>query len=297
MTHKPVIATVSTGVSGGVRWELARRRSDPRLAPYVVDMAGYTEASPAPIMRRELPGPGVVVIFELGPPIRVFEVGSLVDGDRFDGGFVAGLCDGFTLTEHAGYQAGVQLNLTPIGARRLLGMPMSELTNLSMSVRDAFPQHRELTAQLADLSDWDARFDLLEAFCLERLAANPLSIGGDVVAWAAHQIEQSGGAIDVGALTTELGYSHKHVIRLFRDHIGVPPKLYARIVRFMRLVEHLRGGDETPLSHLAIDLGYSDQSHLNREVRAFSGLAPRELRGVDEAFGDDVNSVQDVAAR
>lgn len=49
-----------------------------------------------------------------------------------------------TAIEHDGFQSGVQLNLTPVGARLFFGMPMSELTRrvVSWGVRfDALMRH------------------------------------------------------------------------------------------------------------------------------------------------------------
>ncbi len=52
-----------------------------------------------------------MLIVNLGPRIEV-------DGTSF-GSFMAGLHDRPAITRHHGEQAGVQLNLTPLGARRL----------------------------------------------------------------------------------------------------------------------------------------------------------------------------------
>ena len=92
------------------------------------------------------------------------------------------------------------------------------------------------------------------------------------------RIEETGGAVEMRALARELGYSRKHVITLFRDHVGLPPKLLARIVRFDGLLRQLRTGAATSWADLALDCGYYDQAHLVREVRRFTGLTPTEAR-------------------
>jgi len=99
-----------------------------------------------------------------------------------------------------------------------------------------------------------------------------------VVSWALRYIETCGGAVDMRTLARELGYSHKHVIHLFRDHVGIPPKLLARIVRFDRLIGSLRRGAPESWSELALTFGYYDQSHLVRDVRQFTGTTPTEAR-------------------
>nr|QKW93667.1 AraC family transcriptional regulator [Vitiosangium cumulatum] len=265
--------------AGQSRWELASRPIPPCLRPYVRGWLGYREATPGGGLSRELPAPRVVVIFEFGPPIQVFESGSEVQSSRYTGGFVAGLHEQFALTRHDGFQAGLQLDLTPIGARLLFGLPMSELTEQVFSLADLLPlEHRRICERLASLSSWDARFDLVERLLQERLAAPATSTA--LMAWASRRIEASGGAIDIRQLARELGYSSKHLITLFRNHVGVAPKFYASLVRFDRLVQHLKSGRAGRWADLALELGYSDQAHLAREVRRFSGTTLTELRAL-----------------
>jgi hypothetical protein len=66
------------------------------------------------------------------------------------------------------------------------------------------------------------------------------------------------------------------------------PKALGRVIRFARVVESVRpalwdGGQGTVAAapdnwaRLASELGYADQSHLVRDIRAFAGAAPSEL--------------------
>ncbi|HTF32906.1 MAG TPA: helix-turn-helix domain-containing protein [Myxococcota bacterium] len=259
--------------------EFARREPPPGLQPYIRDVCGYTERTGAPLQRREFPGPQVVVIIEFAPPIHVFEAGCTQRSARYPGGFAAGITDQFTLTQHDGFQRGLQINLTPIGARRFFGLPLSELAGRAVSIRDLLPpEHRSLAEQLEALPDWEARFDCFEELLAQRIAGSDLR--SELVSWALRYIEASGGAADMRTLARELGYSQKHVIHLFRDHVGVPPKLLARIVRFDRLIGSLRRGAPESWSELALAFGYYDQSHLVRDVRQFTGTTPTEARAM-----------------
>jgi AraC-like DNA-binding protein len=262
----------------GSRWEMAVRPPAAPLRPYVRgDYVGYTEWSGPMNRRREFPGPFVVMILEFGPPLRVYEAGDPRRLSRHRGGFVVGLGDAFAVCEHDGFQQGVQVNLTAIGARLLFGLPMSELSGRTVSVRDVLPaRHRDLGQRLQDAADWDARFDLLDA-----ALADSMSEARDrtrIVSWAVRRIEQTGGGLDMRALARELGYSRKHVITLFCDQVGIPPKLLARLVRFDRLVRHLRHGGPGTWAELAVEFGYYDQAHLVRDVRWFTGITPTEVR-------------------
>jgi len=97
--------------SAGSGWELAIRRPPPALAPYVRQLMGYVERSPGPLRRREFPGPQVVVVFDLGNLGQTLRLRDPAGRTmRFPGGFVAGLDDSYTPTEHDGLQTGIQLS-------------------------------------------------------------------------------------------------------------------------------------------------------------------------------------------
>src|SRR5204862_5635317 len=100
-------------------WEAISGTPDVRLRGSVLSYTGYVERAAAPMRRLEVPFAGVPMIVSFGPSI-------LVDGVRHRS-FVAGLDDRATVTEYTGAQRGIQVNFTPLGARRLLGLPMDEL--------------------------------------------------------------------------------------------------------------------------------------------------------------------------
>ncbi|MDD9946228.1 MAG: helix-turn-helix domain-containing protein [Myxococcales bacterium] len=258
------------------RWELVTRTPAPAFAPLVSRMLGYTERSPGRIERAEMPSSKVMMVIPLGPPIHATER----DGRRlvrFSDGFVAGLDDGPGRTEHEGVQCGLRLDLTPQGARRLLGVPMTDLSGRIVSLRDLLPpQQCDMGPRLRQLPDWDARFDLLERVLSERFAGREPQ--HQDVGWAAQQIEKSCGRVNISELVAKLGYSHKHTLRLFREHIGLPPKLFARLVRFEAVRRAIRCPAPAGLAELADHFGYADQAHLVREVRHFSGRSPTALR-------------------
>ncbi len=75
-----------------------------------------------------------------------------------------------------------------------------------------------------------------------------------------------------------------HLSVRFRDEVGVPPKLFAQLVRFP--MPSGRWMPVTPASSRdSGGGGFADQSHLSREVRRFSGLSPTDLRAQRVAEG------------
>jgi AraC-like DNA-binding protein len=275
-THR---AKVVSEQAGGQGWEMAFRSPPACVQPYVRQYCGYVETTPGTLRRYEFPLPHVVVIFEFGPPIRLVDPADQSRSDRFPGGFAAGISGTTAITEHDGFQAGMEVMFTPIGARLFFDFPMHELAGRIVSLRDVLrPAERDISARLGDAGDWDARFDLLDDFIAGRIAGARART--QLASWAIDRIEETGGQLDIGALARELGYSQKHLITLFRDHVGIPPKLAARLFRFDRVVQHIRNGAPGSWAEIAAACGYYDQAHLNREMRLFTGTTPTAARAM-----------------
>jgi AraC-like DNA-binding protein len=255
------------------RWEMASRDAHPRLRGHVRGYIGYFEVTPRPLRRREVPGADITLIISLGPAIDVFDAAHR--GGRFTS-FVTGLWDGPAITEHAGHQHGIEVNLTPLGAHRLLGLPMHHLANAVAELDDVLGAEVDrLAERLYAAPGWAARFDLLDAALAARLAqARPSSLE---VAWAWGRLRATHGAVAVEALAGELGWSRRHLGAKFREQIGLPPKLLGRILRFDRVVALLRREDPERWAEIAYECGYYDQPHLNRDFREFAGATPSEF--------------------
>ena len=272
------------------RWEMVSQGATPRLRRHVLGYCGYEEETVGFTRRRELPSGEVILIVGFGPRLKTTYPSLAPDRVATHRSFVAGLHDTHCFVESPGTQAGIQVNLTPLGAHLLLGLPMRELTNRVVELDDLLGAGADLLVeQLHDAVDWQARFALLDEALVRRLdSARPASPD---VAWAWRRLIQGGGRPAVGELCDELGCSRKHLLRRFNEQIGVAPKTYARVLRFQRAVqmlghrdgaswldEHERGaGQGKSWGEIALECGYFDQAHMNRDFRQFAGASPSEL--------------------
>jgi AraC-like DNA-binding protein len=96
------------------------------------------------------------------------------------------------------------------------------------------------------------------------------------VAAAVRRIRDTHGSARLDALAVELALTPRTLQRLFAKQVGISPKLLARIVRFQRVFAASRDGAGA-LARVAIECGYSDQSHLVRDFRDFAGAPPAAL--------------------
>ena len=259
--------------SGESRWTLVTRAPEPRLRPFVSGYQGYVEAGSVPVLRQEVPTTRVPLIVNFGAPWRI---AGAKDDTRpaVESSFFAGLSDRSVWVEASGPARCVQIDLTPIGAHLVFGVPMHELANRVVSLDDVLPaDERGLTERLADATSWTARFEVLDRTLAKRLAeATPPS---PEVVWAYGALERTGGRVPIASLAERVGRSRRHLATRFREQVGLPPKTVARIFRFRRALELLGSG--SGFADLAYECGYFDQAHLNRDFRQFAGTSPGEL--------------------
>jgi AraC-like DNA-binding protein len=271
------VVSVDAGVAVGT--------PDPSLRGVVLRYEGFTSRAGVPAVFREMACSFVPIIIDLDEGWTVAHREHADSAPLRLHSFVAGITDGPVLVGHRGSAHCLQVDLTPLGARKILGLPMAEIANRSVPI-EALLGHSgaDLVKRIGDAPGWSERFSIVDAAIRSRLGeARDVDAG---VAWSLGRIVSSGGNAAIGALAAELGWSHRRLISRYREAVGVPPKTMARIVRFERVTARLRSG--AGLAVAAVECGYFDQAHLAREVRELAGITPTELRST-------VNSVQDLA--
>jgi AraC-like DNA-binding protein len=255
-------------------WLEASGRPHRALRPFLRVYQGYWEPVAVPSRMRTLPTRSAVVIVNLGPPMRL---ATPSDAGTEYGSFVAGMHDGHGEYTTPGGQHGVQLDVTPLGAYTLLGVPMARLTNAAVELPDLLgPGAAALVERLAGTPSWAARFDLLDAYLLRRLEIGPVPDPEVARAW--RLLDGTAGAVGVARLAEDVGWSRRHLTQRFTEQAGLPPKVMARVLRFQRAVGLLSRGGLGPAEAAAV-CGYYDQAHLNREFRALAGCTPSQLLG------------------
>jgi AraC-like DNA-binding protein len=225
--------------------------------------------------RRELPSRHINLMISFGDPLR------LVDGDtgrvRRVESFVSGVQTESALTERLGRQHGMHVELSPLAARALFGLPMDALANALVDLPTIWGRDADsLIERLAYATCWPDRFAILQAASAVRIAGGRAPT--PAVAWAWQTMRATNGSVRVHRLVQESGMSHRHFVARFRSEIGVTPKEMARVLRFEHSV-HLLQHTSASLAEIAAVAGFCDQSHLNREFNALAGCSPQELVG------------------
>jgi AraC-like DNA-binding protein len=274
-------------------WVRARREPDPRLRSFLHrDHLGFMQRRPGFQRWLEPPRAALTLMVDL-------EGGLRADGRTLPDAWVSGLGDTYTLVEFGESYTSIDLELTPLGAYRVLGRPLHELARSVVSLEDLFGRSgRELAERLRLTAGWDQAFDLVEDFLLARALEGPAPT--PAVAWAWERMRATAGRATVRELADELGCSRRYLQTKFGEQIGLGPKTVARLIRFEAVCRSL---ERTPgrWAEIAAAAGYCDQSHLNRDFRDLAGTTPtefvsRQIPG-GGVVGDQIPFVQDGGQR
>lgn len=84
-------------------------------------------------------------------------------------------------------------------------------------------------------------------------------------------------SISLRDLASISGLSDCHFARAFKQSVGMPPHRYVMNRRVERAVVLIQTTNR-PLSQIALEVGFYDQSHLSRLIARTTDQTPRELR-------------------
>jgi AraC-like DNA-binding protein len=131
----------------------------------------------------------------------------------------------------------------------------------------------ELRDRLLGLAGPKERLDCTERFLCKRFGDQVRTRGRSrQVNFALRYFAELPSVASVRETARQIGWSERKFSQMFREEVGLTPKVWCRVQRFQRAVRQLHAGVEVRWAELALDCGYYDQSHFANEFRAFSGV-------------------------
>lgn len=144
-------------------------------------------------------------------------------------------------------------------------------SNRNVSLEDAWGKSAcALRDRLREIPEAPLKLRALEEFLFKTFARR--LVRNEAVNFALRRFGQYPLACTVQQVADETGWSLRHFSQIFREQVGLSPKVWCRIQRFQRAVRQLHSGADVRWADLALDCGYCDQSHFANEFRAFSGI-------------------------
>lgn len=246
----------------------------PPLSDFVELFWLYEGYDPPHARERCLPTGTVELVINLrDETLRVYD---RRDHDRFrsfGGALVCGAHSGFFVIDAARQETIMGVHFKPGGAFPFLGLPAGELRDTHVSLETLWgAKAGELRERLLEAETPEARFHALEQTLLAR-ATRPLA-RHPAVAFALGEFQNAPHTPTVSEVTGRIGLSQRRFIQLFRDEVGLTPKLFCRVRRFQEILRLVEDEQRVEWAEVALGCGYFDQAHFIHDFQAFSGLTP-----------------------
>ncbi len=177
------------------------------------------------------------------------------------------------------------IRFEPGGLYALLGIPMHELTDRDVSLRQANASLYARLQEAARVEGASERVRKVEAALSDQLARRAPRGQAWLVAAAVQRLNDLPATTE--AVAQGLRISRRSLERAFRQCVGLSPKQYLRIQRLQSVVSRVEAGSSLPSwASLAVEHGYFDQPHLIREFGALAGTTPARYLAEQSTFSD-----------
>lgn len=192
------------------------------------------------------------------------------------GSCLCGIQDSYSeLTTVSGFGVFGVVFKTP-AACQILHLPLHEIRNTSLPLNNWLGlTGDELSERINLARDHRERINILEAFFLGRMkepAYDQQRIGSVL-----QEMNRIHHQPSLSLLAGKACLSERQFERVFATYTGTTPKLYSRIQRINSAIKRAEGNRSLPLTQIALDAGYYDQSHFNNEFREMTGFSPKEF--------------------
>jgi AraC-like DNA-binding protein len=223
------------------------------------------------LVNRVLPNTSLAVAFRYKG-----QVSYIIDGmtDNLPTATISGLRKSVRLINYKKDAGTIIILFKEIGATAFFKQPVYELFEESISL-DHFIAPKKVAiieTQLAEAKNNIQRIAIVERFLLSQLYNFKPD---NLILTAIDKIHSTKGVFKIKELASTLYISNDAFEKRFRKIVGTSPKRYASIVRLKSVIT--QNTHHRNLVDIALDAGYYDQSHFNKDFKLFTGLTPTDF--------------------
>jgi len=246
-------------------------RPDFPLSQYVEFIWRVTRYDALPSRQRVYPNGAMALVIHLKDPAMSFFIDDQRHSIRVP--LLAGPYSRPFYIDPSESSAVIGALFRPAAARAFFPVAAHELHNADIALSELHPgEADQLLNDVCSTPGEHAQMLAMEQYLNRKLSnARPIH---PTVRYAVEQLSREGAVRSVRNIQLDAGLSHTRFNQLFREHVGLTPKLFRRVRRFHSLLDRIEKGRPANWAELAADCGYFDQAHLIHDFRAFAGITP-----------------------
>jgi AraC-like DNA-binding protein len=247
-----------------------------RLRPFVTSIWSLENRGAPNQKSREriLPDGCVELVLHFRNPFRNY----FADGrsNMQPPSFVVGQMQRFLDIEPSGSTGFVAVRLHARGAYMFFRSPLTAITNSVVPLNEIWNARAdECTERVALARRMPERLRIVEEMLIEALQQNGRR--DCTVDRCIQLIQEATQPVAITQLASTLGLSSRQLTRRFENTVGMSPKEFLRVNRFIRAARRIRRQGDSSLTETAYECAYFDQAHFNHEFRALAGITPGEF--------------------
>lgn len=252
----------------------------PALLPYIRHYWILQDDALSPVSERTLPVGSMQLVFHKGKPLLSSNESKLQPQS-----FICGQGIGFSDVLSTGKIEMITVVFQPYSAKLFLQIPGYKFHGQSVATADVEDTElSDLSKRVTDTADNEICIHLIEEFLLRRLY---LFADYNIKRMSAvFQTIDDVSSVSISQLSDIACLSNKQFGRVFSDYVGATPKEFIRIVRMQRALSMLQKDATLSFAQVAYSCGFTDQSHMIKEFKIFSGYTPAEYLTICAPYSD-----------
>lgn len=244
------------------------------LNQFIESFIYYRDYNPVHAVDRFLPDGNVNIVIDLtDTPKFIYDNETLKEIQTCRRVWFSGIRNNYITIPSGRESEMFVINFHKGRAYPFVELPLSELTDCVVDGELVLPKEMiDLREMIAGASLTTEKFRVVEKFLLikfiGKLIVNPF------IDFAVNKIVHLPGRMSMEQIAGKVGYSQKHLIKLFKDHVGLSPKGFLKIIRFQKAIDEIASSKKIDWTAIAFESGYYDQAHFINDFKQFSGFTP-----------------------
>jgi AraC-like DNA-binding protein len=221
------------------------------------------------------PKTAMSLVFNLNDSFKLFTDRQFAHFTDYKKYWVAGLQTQPTYVESYGESKMIVIQFRTLGAYVFLNQPLRHFTNHYINLDCIFANEAEETwEQLNEAKTINEKFLIAENFLYRKLLTN--KVPNVKLIASIDLLFKSNSPVSIAAICQQHNISRKHLNFLFREYLGISPKMLSSLNRFQLILQTISKSRPDKLTDIAYELDFFDQAHFSNNFKRFTGLKPND---------------------